>query len=109
MDQDDYNAAYEAGRTALFQEMRDYALKCEKENQPIKVTVIWNDCFCDGMSDHRAELVEIRERADGNLYIDGIVRQAMRNYGHTEDMVNEAISKSYGLVGIIKGKVEWLA
>ena len=105
---------HEAGRASMFNEIRDYAIASADEAKEIDpavmdVTVIWNDCFSDGMSDHNAEMVQVRERKDGNIYTEGLVRQAMRNLGYSPQMVNEAISKSYGLVGIIKGKVEWLA
>jgi len=72
------------------------------------VTVIWNDFTSDGDNAH-AEAVEVRERDDGSLYIEGIVRQGMRQMGYAETLINEAIKRSYGLIGIIKGRVEWLA
>ena len=71
------------------------------------VTVIWNDFNCSDDCGI-AEVVEIRERQDGQYHTQGIVRQAMRQHGYSEELVNEAIM-SYGLVGIIKGRVEWLA
>jgi hypothetical protein len=33
----------------------------------------------------------------------------MRQKGYDDLTVNEAIRRSYGLIGIIKGHVEWLA
>jgi len=73
----------------------------------MKVTVIWNDFNCSG-DQGIAEVIEIRERSDKAYHTEGMVRQAMRVHGYNEEMVNDAI-KSYGLIGIIKGEVEWLA
>jgi len=72
------------------------------------VTVIWNDFTCDGDDCHVQE-VTLSDREGIAIHAEGIVRQGMRQYGHSEDLINEAIRRSYGLVGIIKGQVEWLA
>ena len=73
------------------------------------VTVIWNDCNSHGLSDYNVQEVTLRDREDIKYHIEGVVRQAMREHGYDEETVNEAVRFNSGLVGIIKGKVEWLA
>ncbi len=103
-----YGAAYEAGRADLFKQLVDYAAKCKAEEAPkgTIVTVLWNDCYSDGMSDYNYQEITIFMRAPP--HIDSMVSMAMRAQGYDQEMINEALVKSYGLVGIIIGKVTWL-
>lgn len=74
----------------------------------MKVTVIWNDSSCDNSLRGRSEVVEISDRKGIEIYVEGLVRQAMRQAGYDDDDIASSIEHYY-LIGIIKGEVEWLA
>lgn len=74
----------------------------------ITVTVIWNDFTSEGDNAY-VEVVEIEECADGKYHIEAIIRKAMEKSGYDNKLISEAFDRSYGLIGIIKGEVEWLA
>jgi hypothetical protein len=81
--------------------------QCNQGDARMKVTVIWHDIIGNA-EDYRIEVVEIRERKDGNIYREGLVRQAMRQQKYTEEQIDYSIKHTYEMVGIIKGEAEWL-
>jgi len=70
----------------------------------MRVTMIWNDCHCHGISDHHYHTMDIDLHPEGQHET---VRAIMLDYYKHEDdaaeMVDEAI-EDYGLVGIFDGE-----
>lgn len=80
------------------------------------LTVIWNDCNCDGMGNHHVcevalalPLAKVRELPSYDIVCMAMLRHYRKTHEETEAwaLYLEAI-KSYGLAGIIIGAVEWL-
>lgn len=55
------------------------------------IVVTWHDPTTDGSADRKARLVEVRDRADGHFYEEGVLRQAMRQYGYEPHEITAAI------------------
>ena len=85
------------------------------------LTLIWNDCYCDGMSDHhwhtmeftetRAELKEqgdwvVAERIVGNYYTKNMDDNAIE--GEIADDLAKTALEDIGIVGIFIGIPEEL-
>lgn len=80
------------------------------------ITVIWNDENCDGLNDYRTQELhlDLTPNEVRATPVNTLIRMAMlAHYKAADDpgraiaLTNEAM-KSYGLVGIINGVVEWL-
>ena len=106
--QDEYNEAYEAGRASLWNEMRDYAIKTkiEEVQKATIVTVIWADCNSKGESDFNHQEISISLVAPPHAV--SMVSMAMLAHGYDQAMINEALTRTIRLVGIVIGKVTWL-
>lgn len=71
-----------------------------------RFTVIWNDHNSDGLGDYNVEEIWLNESRLPST--NGVVSIAMAKKGYTDDEIKEALAKDYGLVGIIRGTVDWL-
>ena len=86
-----------------------------------KLTMIWNDCNCDGVSDHHWHTMEFPASHDQLRALDrtALIRLIMIEY-YTKDQgkitagdvtVDELVSEAmedYGLVGVLLGEPEEL-
>lgn len=59
----------------------------------MQIDVVWHDHHGDGSAYRKTELVEVRDRSDGHFYEEGVLRQAMRQYGYEEAEINRVIKE----------------
>lgn len=55
------------------------------------IEVVWHDDLNNGDATRKTRTVEVRDRSDGDFFKIGVLNQAMRQYGYSE----EAIHKEY--------------
>lgn len=53
------------------------------------IDVTWHDDLHDGNPTRKTRTVEVRDRADGSYFRIGVLNQAMRQYGYSEEDIHK--------------------